>query len=69
MFGFTGFLIGVPVFALIYAAVSGFIRSRLTERGLPADTDEYEGVAYIDDVTREPIHMDGGPDGGDAKDN
>ncbi|MDR2665469.1 MAG: AI-2E family transporter [Oscillospiraceae bacterium] len=68
LFGFTGFLFGVPVFALIYAAVGGFVRSRLAQRGLPAHTDEYDGIAYIDAATREPVPFSSERDG-DARDN
>jgi predicted PurR-regulated permease PerM len=55
MFGFIGFLLGVPLFSVIYAATRSFIHARLEARNLPAGTAEYEGVAYIDAVTRSPV--------------
>jgi predicted PurR-regulated permease PerM len=71
MFGFTGFLLGVPVFAVIYEAVRSLARTRLEARGLPAGTDEYEEIAYIDAETRIPVppergaaHERGGGSGG-----
>ncbi|MDR1589000.1 MAG: AI-2E family transporter [Oscillospiraceae bacterium] len=52
MFGFSGFLIGVPVFAVVYEALRSLTRARLEARGLPTGTDDYEDIAYIDDETR-----------------
>jgi predicted PurR-regulated permease PerM len=57
MFGFTGFLLGVPIFSAIYASVREFIDTRLQNRGLPAGAGDYETIAYIDDETREPVHV------------
>jgi predicted PurR-regulated permease PerM len=67
MFGFMGFLLGAPVFIVIYAAVGGFIRSRLEARGLPSDTVEYMGISHIDADTGKPAGgwRSGAPD--DAK--
>lgn len=41
LFGFVGILLGVPVFALIYAIVQATVEYRLEKRGLPTDTKEY----------------------------
>lgn len=43
LFGFTGMVLGVPVFAMIYSILNRLIRSGLTRRGLPAETGEYIG--------------------------
>lgn len=41
MFGFTGMLLGAPVFAIIYALLRALINFRLAKRGLTQDTDAY----------------------------
>ena len=41
LFGFPGMLLGVPVFALIYAIVRSVAEVRLKERGLPVDSAAY----------------------------
>ena len=41
LFGFAGILLGVPVFAMIYAIIQTVVEYRLTLRGLPTDTKEY----------------------------
>jgi predicted PurR-regulated permease PerM len=49
LFGFVGMIIGVPVFALIYYMIEVFINSRLAHKGLPIDTNKYNGDSYVDD--------------------
>ena len=44
MFGFVGMLVGVPVFALIYAIVRTLAHIRLERRNLPTDTQFYTGA-------------------------
>lgn len=44
LFGFAGMLLGVPVFALIYAIVKAGTETRLKERDLPTDSTFYEGA-------------------------
>lgn len=41
LFGFTGMVLSVPVYALGYAFVRTIVYSRLKKRGLPTSTDEY----------------------------
>lgn len=53
LFGFIGILLGVPVFALIYAIVQAVVEYRLSLRGLPTETKAYRGDAVID--RRNPI--------------
>lgn len=40
-FGVIGMFFGVPVFACIYNAVTFYVESRLSKKGLPVDTDAY----------------------------
>ena len=44
LFGFPGMLLGVPVFALIYAIVRATAETRLRERNLPIDSAAYENA-------------------------
>ena len=41
MFGFIGMVIGIPVFAIIYAYVTRAVNSKLRKRGLSTDLREY----------------------------
>lgn len=43
LFGFTGMVLGVPVFAMIYSILNRLVRTGLTRRGLPLETEEYMG--------------------------
>lgn len=43
LFGFTGMVLGVPVFAMIYSIANRLVRNGLTRRGLPTETGEYLG--------------------------
>ena len=42
LFGLPGMILGVPVFAIIYAYTSGAINSKLCEKEMPTDTLVYE---------------------------
>ena len=42
LFGLPGMILGVPVFAIIYAYTSGAINSKLHEKEMPTDTLVYE---------------------------
>ena len=42
LFGLPGMILGVPVFAIIYAYTSGAINSKLREKEMPTDTLVYE---------------------------
>mgnify|MGYP000279004694 CR=1 FL=1 len=43
LFGFAGMVLGVPVFAMIYSAISRLVRYGLKRRGLPQETAQYLG--------------------------
>ncbi len=40
-FGFTGMVLGVPVFAVFYYYLGRYIKKRLTRRNMPTETAEY----------------------------
>jgi predicted PurR-regulated permease PerM len=56
LFGFWGFILGVPVFAVIYAAVKSFVNGSLKGKGLPSETDVYETVLYFTSDANEPVY-------------
>ena len=41
LFGFAGMLLGVPVFALMYAIIRSVVEVRLKDKGLPANSEAY----------------------------
>lgn len=45
-FGIFGMFIGVPLFAVIYAAIKTFINQRLAKKNLPISTDYYKSNDY-----------------------
>lgn len=49
LFGVFGMIIGVPIFAVIYAAVRSLVNNRLKKKELPLETAKYEVVDYVDD--------------------
>lgn len=55
LFGFTGMLLGVPLFVVIYTAVKNVVEKSLKKNDLPLEIKSYENLDYIDTATRE-IH-------------
>ena len=56
LFGVFGMVIGVPVFAVLYAGFRQFNRNRLKKKGFPYKTNEYLTVGTInEDGTVNPI--------------
>jgi len=45
LFGFPGMIVGIPVFAVIYAYTGRYVRSRLNKKELPADTCHYKDTS------------------------
>lgn len=54
LFGVPGMIVGVPIFAILYAAVRSVINGMLEKKNLPGPSEEYEKVEYIDD---EGLHL------------
>lgn len=53
VFGFVGMAVGVPLFAVLYSAVTEVICSLLKKRGLSVDTNDYRGPRRLDSVSGE----------------
>lgn len=49
LFGVMGMVVGVPVFAIIYAATKGLINGALVKKSMPQETELYLKVDSIDD--------------------
>ena len=46
-FGVMGMVVGVPVFAVLYAAIKSFINTILLKKNIPCETDAYIDIAAI----------------------
>ncbi len=57
VFGFVGMAVGVPLFAVLYSAVTEVICSLLKKRGLSVDTNDYRGPRRLDPVSGEFVVM------------
>ena len=55
IFGFAGWIVGVPVFAVFYAFVRRVTNHFLHKRGLSTDTESYIDVAYVESGEFRPI--------------
>lgn len=49
LFGVLGMIVGVPVFAVIYAAIKSTVNYALSKRGMPKETVLYMNVGSVDD--------------------
>lgn len=49
LFGVVGMIVGVPIFAVIYAAIKSLVNTALVKKELTTDTDKYEKLEYVDD--------------------
>ena len=49
LFGVPGMIIGVPLFAVIYAGIRAVFNNKLIKKNLPIESKQYEKLAYIDD--------------------
>ena len=55
LFGFWGMLLGVPVFVIIYTAISIAVDKKLKKKGLPTETEQYGQISHIDPSTRRAV--------------
>ncbi len=56
LFGVAGMILGVPVFACIYAFFAVQLRDKLREKGLSSKTEDYFRLKGFDEKTGEPIY-------------
>lgn len=57
LFGFIGMVVGVPLFAVIYSALSGLINRSLRKRKLTQETDAYMNLDHINSETGQIIPL------------
>ena len=55
IFGFAGLIIGIPMFAVIYAFVKTRVAHGLERRELPQDSDDYREIHHFDEDSGEPV--------------
>lgn len=48
LFGVVGMIIGVPTFAVFYYVVKLFVTQKLEAKNLPVETENYNGMSYVD---------------------
>lgn len=58
IFGFIGLIIGIPLFAVVYAIIKARVSRRLDKKNLPSDSNFYRDIAYIDKDTGEYIKLE-----------
>ena len=56
LFSFAGMILGVPIFVVIYSALTTLIDKKLKREDLPQDFETYAQLDYIDPATRE-VHL------------
>ncbi len=49
LFGVLGMVIGVPAFAVIYAAITAMVNNSLIKKEFPIDSDAYSTVEFMDE--------------------
>lgn len=49
LWGVFGMIVGVPIWAIIFAGIKSFINSRLEKKKLPSDIDKYKNLDYVDE--------------------
>lgn len=50
LFGVIGMIVGVPIFAVIYAGIKSLVHTTLIKKQLPIETKLYEKLDYVDDA-------------------
>ncbi len=56
LFGVPGMILGVPVFACLYAFFAVTLRDKLRDKGLSSKTEDYFRLKGFDEETGEPIY-------------
>ena len=53
LFGILGMIVGVPIFAVIYAAIKAVVNTFLRKKDLPVETEQY---SYLKNIDEEGFH-------------
>ena len=54
LFGFSGMVLGVPVFAVIYMLISDYIADKLRAKSKPVQTEVYQTIHKVEDLAETP---------------
>ncbi|MBE5885518.1 MAG: AI-2E family transporter [Lachnospiraceae bacterium] len=57
LWGVTGMIVGVPLFAVFYAIIKTILTTKLSKKELPTETCKYVSVDYINTETNEFIDL------------
>ena len=57
LFGFAGMVVGVPLFAVIYSAISGLVNRSLRNKNISTATADYVKLDHIDAESKEMIPL------------
>lgn len=68
LFGFVGMIMGVPTFAVLYYIVQMIMNYRLERKKLPANSNFYDAMSYVDDDGKY-YHSEEGEDGNEVNNN
>ena len=49
LYGILGMIVGVPIFAVIYAGIKTMTNSMLMKKQMPTETEKYEKLEYVDE--------------------
>lgn len=52
LFGFTGMILGVPVFAILYLLISDSVNEKLRKKSLTTDTQAYRDIQTVDELPK-----------------
>lgn len=55
LFGIAGMILGVPIFAVIFAFMKSTVESRLNLKNLPPETSNYLKLLYIEADTKKMV--------------
>lgn len=58
LFGFTGMIVGVPVFAVAYSIISSMVKYELRKKGMPEETHEYYNMERLELETKTPVYFE-----------
>ena len=58
LFSFTGMLLGVPVFVVLYTFFTNLTNRKLERSGLPVDTEKFIRMDHIDPKTGETVELE-----------
>lgn len=49
LWGVFGMIVGVPIWAIIFAGVKSFVNNRLEKKQMPSETEKYKNLDYVDE--------------------